>query len=172
MSNEENIKKLNESSYQKAIKKLSGAKDENSRFCILGSLAIACLNVGKIEDAKKYADELNESMSNHQNSWNYGNAVQDINVVLGRIAIINDQIEDAKKHLIEAGKSKGSPQMLSFGPNMSLAKELLEKGEQDVVLEYFELCRKFWENDRGNLDKWSQEVKDNIIPDFGGNLYY
>jgi len=27
---------------------------------------------------------------------------------------------------------------------MTLAKDLLEKGERDVVLEYFMLCRKFW----------------------------
>ncbi len=49
-----------------------------------------------------------------------------------------------KKYLIAAGKSPGSPQMDSFGPNMTLAKDLLEKGERDAVLEYFMRCRKFW----------------------------
>jgi len=31
-----------------------------------------------------------------------------------------------------------------FGPNVSLAKDLIEKGERDTVVEYFEACRKFW----------------------------
>jgi hypothetical protein len=55
---------------------------------------------------------------------------------------------------------------------MSLAKDLLEKGERNVVLEHFELCRKFWKMDRGRLDQWSQDVKAGKIPDFGANLVY
>jgi hypothetical protein len=62
--------------------------------------------------------------------------------------------------------------MNSFGPNMSLAKDLLEKGEREVVLEYFELCRKFWKMDNGRRNDWSQEVKAGKIPDFGANLVY
>jgi hypothetical protein len=52
-------------------------------------------------------------------------------------------LEDAKRYLIESGKSPGSPQINSFGPNMSLAEDLINKGERDVAPEYFELCRKF-----------------------------
>jgi hypothetical protein len=29
---------------------------------------------------------------------------------------------------------------------MSLAKELLENGQREPVLQYFELCRKFWKS--------------------------
>jgi hypothetical protein len=82
------------------------------------------------------------------------------------------RIADAKRYLLEAGKNPGSPVLGSFGPNMSLAKDLLDKGQRDVVLEYFELCRKFWKMDRGRLDQWSQEVKDGKTPDFGANLDY
>jgi hypothetical protein len=74
--------------------------------------------------------------------------------------------------LIAAGKSPGSPVMDSFGPNMTLAKDLLEKGERDTVLEYFMLCHKFWKMDHGKLDKWMQEVMDGKNPDFGANLFY
>jgi hypothetical protein len=62
--------------------------------------------------------------------------------------------------------------MDTFGPNMSLAKDLVEKGERDSVLAYFELCRKFWEKDEGRLDQWSRDVKSGKVPDFGGNLSY
>jgi hypothetical protein len=93
-------------------------------------------------------------------------------MVLGRIAVREGRIEDAKRFLIEAGKSPGSPQLDSFGPDMGLAKDLLEKGERDTVLEYFQLCRKFWEvGRRGKLDQWTKDVKAGKMPDFGLNLY-
>ena len=48
----------------------------------------------------------------------------------------------------------------------------IAKGERQVVLDYFELCRKFWQMHDGRLDKWSQQVQDGKIPDFGANLVY
>ena len=48
----------------------------------------------------------------------------------------------------------------------------LENGERDAVVEYFELCRKFWKMDTGRLDQWSQEAKAGKIRDFGANLVY
>ncbi len=62
--------------------------------------------------------------------------------------------------------------MNSFGPNVSLANDLLEKGERDTVVEYFEACKKFWKMDRGRLDDWIALVKDGETPYFGGNLRY
>ena len=109
-----------------------------------------------------------------QKDWNYGNAIQDGNLVLGRISLREGRTEEAKQYLLESGKSPGSPQMDSFGPNMSLARDLLEKGERETVLQYFELCRKFWDRSvsLGKLDQWTKEVKAGQIPDFGGNLVY
>src|SRR5207245_278418 len=124
-------------------------------FYALNDAAKESFVLGKIEDAQKYAQELMTLLPKFQGNWNYGNAVQDANLVLGRIAVREGRIDDAKQYLLEAGKSPGSPQMNSFGPNMSLAKDLLEKGEPQVVLEYFDLCRNFWKMHRGRLDEWS-----------------
>jgi Zn-finger nucleic acid-binding protein len=55
---------------------------------------------------------------------------------------------------------------------MTLAKELLEKGQSEVVLQYFELCRNFWRMDRGRLDKWSAAVRRAEMPEFSANLTY
>jgi len=55
---------------------------------------------------------------------------------------------------------------------MSLAKALLEAGHHDAVLQYFDLCRSFWEMDRGQLDKWTDEVGRGLSPNFGANLIY
>lgn len=154
------------------MKELNVAKTPENRFYALNDAAKESFVVGKIEDAQKYAQELITLLPQFQGNWNYGNAVQDANLVLGRIAVREGRIDDAKRYLLEAGKSPGSPQMDTFGPNMSLAKDLLEKGERKVVLEHFELCRKFWKMHNGQLDQWSQQVKDGKIPNFGANLVY
>jgi hypothetical protein len=61
------------------------------------------------------------------------------------IALGKGEVEEAKKLMLASLDSKGSPQMNSFGPNIRLAKALLEKKETAVVLEYFAKCDQFWE---------------------------
>jgi hypothetical protein len=156
----------------KALKELAAASTGENRFYALDDAAKESFNVGKIEDARNYAAELLALAPQFRSDWNYGNAIQDGNLVLGRIAVREGRIEDAKMYLLKAGNGPGSPQMDTFGPNMSLAKDLLEKGERDTVLQYFGICRKFWTMDNGNLDQWSKEVKAGEIPDFGANLVY
>ena len=158
--------------YQKAMSELANAKSEEARFYALNDSAKESFQSGHIDEARKFAKEILEIAPRFKKDWNYGNAIQDGNLVLGRIAVKEGRINDAKQFLLEAGKSKGSPQMDTFGPNMSLAKDLLEKGKKKVVLKYFELCRKFWKMHRGRLDEWSQEVKAGRIPNFEANLVY
>ena len=156
----------------KANEKLAEASSKQERFYALNDAAKESFVAGKVEDARKYANELMALLPKYQGDWNYGNAVQDANLVLGRIAVTEGRIDEAKQHLLAAGKSPGSPQMNSFGPNMSLAKDLLEKGERDVVIEYFELCHKFWKSHSAQLDEWRHDVLAGKIPDFGANLDY
>jgi tetratricopeptide (TPR) repeat protein len=158
--------------FDEAIAKLAKATTDEERFYALDDAAKESFQVGKAEDARKYARELLALLPKFKENWNYGNAVQDANLVLGRIASREGRTDEAKRYLIEAGNSPGSPQMDSFGPNMSLAKDMLEKGEGETVLKYFELCRKFWTMDRGRLDGWSNEIKSGRIPQFGANLGY
>jgi uncharacterized membrane protein YeaQ/YmgE (transglycosylase-associated protein family) len=155
-----------------ATKKLAEATTDQERFYALDAAAKESFNVGKIDDANQFATQLLNLAPSFKDNWNYGNAIQDGNLVLGRIAVRDGRLEEAKNYLLEAGKSPGSPQMDSFGPNMSLAKDLLEKGERDTVLQYFELCRKFWTMDYNKLNEWSEEVKAGKTPYFGANLIY
>jgi tetratricopeptide (TPR) repeat protein len=150
---------------------LDQANAEN-RFDGLISLAQAELDANDLVRAEKDAHELLDSSSNYKKQWNYGNAIHQGNLILGRIRLRQGQIADAKDYLLAAGRTPGSPQLDSFGPNMTLAKELLEKGERDVVLEYFDLCSKFWQMGQDKLNAWRAAVKQSKIPEFGGNLKY
>lgn len=136
---------------------------------LLQFLTKTALAANDLKKAKGYAEMM---LSQNSPGWNYGNNIHHANIVLGRIAIRSDHIQKAKEHLIKAGETPGSPQLNSFGPNMTLAKELLQKGEKEVVLKYFELCSKFWKSGKERLDKWSADVKDGKMPNFGTNLSY
>ena len=62
----------------------------------------------------------------------------------------------------------------SFGPNMALGKDLLERGENEVLLKCFELCSEFWKHEDAlkELANWTELVQEGRIPDFGASLVY
>ena len=135
----------------------------------LPRLAKAALKADAVDKASSYAHEL---LGSDTTDPNYGQALHDGNMVLGVIALRQGNVPEAKGYLLESAKSKGSATLNSFGPNMLLAKALLEKGERDVVLEYFESCRSFWTMGAKQLDAWTATVRGGGIPAFGANLEY
>ena len=136
----------------------------------LAPLAKAALKAGALDKASLYANELLTTAQS--GDWNDGNAIHDGNMVRGLVALRSGNVEQAAKDLVEAGKTKGSPQLDSFGPNMTLASELLEKGQRDAVLEYLSLCKNFWKLGGDRLDSWIDVIKSGGKPDFGANLLY
>ena len=145
---------------------------DNSKFARLDSLAKSAFEAEDLKKAAQYANELLETAQKYPKDWNYGNAIHHGNNVLGRIALKQGDTKQAGEYLLKAGQTPGSPQLNSFGPNMSLAKELLEKGEKEVVLQYLELCQKFWKMGGEKLDNWKNDVSAGNGPDFGANLKY
>ncbi len=159
--------------FVRTMDKMRNATSELERYLALGDAAKADFIFGRLEEARNYATELLSLDDKFKaEPWRQGGAVYDGNLVLGRIAAQEGRIDDAKRYLLGAGESTGSPMLGSFGPNMGLAKDLLERGEPDTVLEYFELCRKFWLVGNDKLTQWSEDVKAGRMPDFGANLYY
>lgn len=163
--------------YAQALERLANAGQPDQyieRFHALGDVAKMNFAFGKPEDAQASATEMLALAEKYKNEiWSKGacgQAVHDGNLVLGRLALEQGAIEDAKRYLLEAGTSAGSPVLGSFGPNMSLARDLLEKGERDTVLQYFERCGKFWQAD--SLKQWTDEVTAGRTPNFGANLIY
>jgi hypothetical protein len=99
-------------------------------------------------------------------------AIHECNLILGRVSLRRGELRRAGEYLLAAAQVEGDGTLSSFGPNMMLARELLEKGQLDVVVEYFRLCSKFWSYDRGQLARWTEQVKAGEIPQFFANLVY
>lgn len=148
--------------YEKAYK----LEKEEKKFYILRDLAETSFEAGEIERAKNYAKELLDRSKGNEKSFDYGNAVHYGNIILGKIALKEKKIKEAEKHLIAAGNTHGSPQLKSFGPDFSLAEELLKMGEKRVVLDYLNLCEKFWEKGKEKLKDWQILIKNDRIPEF------
>jgi tetratricopeptide (TPR) repeat protein len=146
--------------------------DSEHRFYSLGALATSAFEAGETAKAQQYASELLQSAPKFKNNWNYGNALFQGNIVLGRVSLERGDISGAKEHLLTAGQTPGSPQLDSFGPNMTLAKALLEKGEREVVLTYLQSCGKFWKMGGDKLQAWTATIRGGGTPDFGANLHY
>ncbi len=145
---------------------LGGVHEASSAFT-LPRLAKAALEAGDLDKASSYAREL---LADHAGD---SQAIHDGHMVLGVVSLRRGNVIEAKHHLHESVQLTANAAVLSsFGPNMRLAKELLEKGETAAVLEYFDACRAFWKMGAKKLDAWSAAVRDGRTPDFGANLSY
>ena len=151
---------------------LQATTDLHKKFYLTRKAAGAALAAGESDKAKTYSQALLEQAAEMRGDWNYGNAIHVANLILGQIALNSGNVAEAKRLLLEAGKTPGSPQLNSFGPNMLLAKELLAKGEGEAVVQYFDLCANFWKDGADKLGAWKAYVQKGGVPDFGANLNY
>ena len=147
----------------------------SKRLHLLIGLAPAALYAGESAKAAAYAQELLPLGERLQDSPGFGpglysDATHVGNLVLGRLALMAGDVGKAREHLLASGRVPGSPVLKSFGPNMRLARELIEKGERDAAVEYLDLCAKFWEKEGGRLAGWKAVIKDGGMPNFAQNL--
>jgi hypothetical protein len=72
-----------------ALKELSAASSDQEKFCALDDAAKESFNVGKIQDAENYANQLLKMAPGFQGNWNYGSepkpAKNPAAVALGRL---------------------------------------------------------------------------------------
>lgn len=101
--------------------------------------------------AIEYANRVLVGAGEFAGKWVYGNGVHHGHIVLGRVALANDDLPAVRRHLIAAGETPGSPQLNSFGPDQEFAAELLARGEREAVLGYVTACQRFYRGGFGML---------------------
>ncbi len=135
----------------------------------LSNLAKAAARADAPDKASRYAAEL---LSLDAKFGQYEQRVYDGHMVQGLVALKQGNVERAKLELRASGAIKALPVLSSFGPQMDLAKQLIEKGERQAVLEFFAQCAAFWKSGQAKLDNWAATVRGGGMPDFGSNLGY
>ena len=147
----------------------------------LATLTTASLAAGDTNQAKTFAGQLLQGLDPKRDALYHGNYVYQFNSLLGQIALREGKPDEAVKHLLAAGKTPGSPSLNSFGPNFTLAKELLQLGRpQDRVTvgNFLDEVARFWANpdtapdyrkadkikQREQIEAWKKEILDGKIP--------
>jgi len=140
----------------------------------------ACLEAGRnLDDAQVAARQL--LAHTRTNGWNYGNVVYETHSALGRIALRKGDRATARQELRAAGRTPGSPQLNSFGPQFTLARQLLEQGQpadREAVVAFLDDVMQFWANldkapayrrdgvlkQRQKIESWKEEIRAGKIP--------
>jgi hypothetical protein len=130
-----------------------------SRFYRMEDEITAAYKANDFGKVKELAKENLELASVYRCNWNYGNAVHDTNRMLGLVSLKSGEVDAAADYLLKAGKSTGSPQLDTFGPELDLANELLKRGKVDAVKTYLTDIKSFWEMNRGQIDAWLFEIE-------------
>ncbi len=157
------------SAYEKALT-LDNPKDRIMH--ILVRLAQVFFDSGRFAEARERAERLlidaykqDDNMNETQKRHKYGLEIHRANIILGRIELCAGNIEKAKAYLLESARDIDAPVLSSFGPRFSLAEELFDKGEYDVILQYLDLCQVFWHKGKV-LDLWRSQIKAGKKPEF------
>ncbi len=138
--------------------------DLSGRDNLLEQLAWAALDAGEDGKAREYAEAM---LVEYPDEGNLEAHTHNGNIVLGRLALADGDIEEAKARLLAAAETDASPVLASFGPEFGLAKELLELGESETVLGYLRRCGEFWEMGAEPLAEWIRAIEAGETPDFG-----
>jgi len=122
-------------------------------------LAMQAVQAGHLDKAEMYARQSLQAPSSAYDSVHTGN------IVLGLVALNRDgDVAVAKTFLLSAANTKGSGILDRWGPNLALAKALLDKGQNDAVLDYFQACKSFVTKNP-KLDDWIALLKGGRAPD-------
>lgn len=135
---------------------------DGDRFLLMPALAAHALRAGQQAKAETYARQI-LALPNVADRDPLG--VNWANVVLGSLALSRGDPAAAKRHLLESANTKGTRSLGAWGPDTSLAQELIRRGESDAVLVYLERCKAFWKHDDGLIARWQAEIRAGKRPD-------
>lgn len=143
-----------EDAYCQSEKLLKGSRGEDLFYSLTNFTELA-FAAGDYQRAGEAARELLALSEKYRDNWNYGNAVNGAHTVLGRIALKENDVEAAARHLRQSAIDIASPQTKSFGPSLDLAKELAQAGDKINVLAYLDSFERLC----GVTNNWAYELR-------------
>jgi hypothetical protein len=147
---------------------LASSSDQNFSEYLQASLKLRdLLLAGDVIAAEALAPEVllqaqrfrNSQSTNSLDSENVYNAYD----ALGRGALQRNDLDAAQKYLVLAATTTGSSRLESHGPNLSLAKSLLDLGYKEAVVTFLTSCKAWWPNPK--LDLWISQIRAGQTPE-------
>jgi tetratricopeptide (TPR) repeat protein len=138
---------------------LEVTRDPRSQIALAGDMADADFRAGNLQGAAALAKIYLDSSDRP--------AIQRANTLLGRVALRTGDTAGAKQYLLDSAKPAAGLYVAVSGPMLILAKELLEKGQRDIVLQYLQTCLTLWPRGEEVLHIWIDDLHNGRTPDFG-----
>ena len=130
-----------------------------AREALAGDMAQAEFKVGDMEGAGALAKIHLQGKDR--------TALQRSNTILGRVALRSGDVPGAKQYLLDSSGPLARSDVAVSGPTLVLAKELLQKGEKEAVLQYLDNCLSLWPRGESVLQLWIDDIKNGKTPNFG-----
>ena len=146
----------------RCIKAKKRAANNSRSYPQVKYAAEICYTSANFEESKAFALKLKENIDAFDRYTTKGQMLHDYHTLIGRHALREGAKDEAKRHLLLSLEVSPSPVMMSFGPNMELASDLLKQGEKATVLRYLDGCAKFWKDEPIQL--WKMKINENKIP--------
>jgi hypothetical protein len=138
-----------------------GSLSEKDRIALLASQLY--FRRSEPKDAEGKANELLALASHDSKDPNYGTAVFQANLALGKAALNRGDKAGAVRHLLAASEAPPT-EFLRYNPiDISLARSLVDAGEREDVATFLERCAKFNSQDR-RLAEWAVEIRRGLTP--------
>jgi len=102
----------------------------------------------------------------HSTDPKYGNAIYTGNLILAQAALDDGDVANARRFLLEAATTTGVGNIEATGPDVSVARALLQRGERDAVLEYLHRCHNLWPQGAPVLNRWETAIRAGRQPNF------
>lgn len=130
----------------------------NGRGWMFANAAEAALVAQDLPSARDLATQALEP----QNGG--GRAIHSGHISLGKAALRAGDLPKARQHLVQACTT--SLGWTAYGPDMSLAREMLDHGERQGVVAYLRACASVWKRRQDTLNQWADLIDKGETPDF------
>jgi tetratricopeptide (TPR) repeat protein len=143
------------------LEQLLAQADNYQRYILLDTAARTAMQLNRYDRARAYASELLLLTASYPQDWNYASALHQSRIILGLIAMHDNDLLTAKRYLLAAGSVSASDLLNQRKPDFSLAQMLLDKGEVATVIDYLNQCKQLWPDGLSLLDYWLRQLGKN-----------
>jgi hypothetical protein len=131
---------------------------EYERIRRLSSLPSAAFEAGEIDKAEAYAHQLlNLEGTTREIRYLKSDTAHTAHTTLGRVALARGGVDGAKRWLMQSALSTDLRFVSNNDSSIALAKEMLEHGERQAVLDYLQLCKRLGPGDQA--EEWRREIQ-------------
>lgn len=158
--------------YERAVDRVAAAGASGLRFEFLGDAAVTALDAGRPDDARRWLREARAAIGAAGDDDDVGEAPEKAAVAEGRLALLDGDRATARDRLLASARALTEATQLSFGPNATLARDLLAAGDTATVRAYLAALDTTWTDGADKVAAWRAALDQGEGPDFGANLVY